>query len=227
MHTDLWYLREESVTDELIEAFWATLAPAEREKADRYRMRADRVRSVAARGLLRAALSHRWSEIEPSDWRLDAEEGGRPFVCGPQHPSISVAHTPGLVVVAVADEPQIGIDVENRHRKVDRSSIAARWFAPAEAELLRTSPPERFFWYWVLKEAYGKACGMGLGVGFDRVVFDTGPNGIELELDGSPQREWSFEVRELDDFYIGVAASRTPNLTLRDYSAAIASSAGR
>jgi len=103
---------------------------------------------------------------------------------------------------------------------VDMERVARRWFSPGEAADVGARGQERFLWYWVLKEAYAKACGMGLAVGFDRVVFGDGGDAIHLAVDGEPVTDWWFDVIEIQDFLVGIAAAgESVSVTLLDYAA--------
>jgi 4'-phosphopantetheinyl transferase len=88
--------------------------------------------------------------------------------------TFSAAHTEGLVLCAVAAGRAVGADVERlREPPLD---VAGHFFAPSEAEAVRTASPERraetFFRCWTLKESYVKARGLGLSLPLDRFAFD-------------------------------------------------------
>lgn len=102
---------------------------------------------------------------------------GRPTLSEPYAAlPISIAHTPGVVAVAVGTPGQyIGVDVEFRHRQVRKDRIAARVFSAAEQSHAETSPGA--FWaIWTRKEALLKALGLGLG-DTDWSRYDTGDPG--------------------------------------------------
>jgi 4'-phosphopantetheinyl transferase len=76
----------------------------------------------------------------------------------------SLSHTPGQVLVAIADVP-VGVDVE---RHADDPVSLSRLLHPREtAEIVGTSDPEeaalRFTRAWSRTEAYLKGIGIGLG----------------------------------------------------------------
>ena len=88
---------------------------------------------------------------------------------------------------------QVGIDVERIRPVPDFEDIAARFFAPEEADELKGLPeldrPRGFFNCWTRKEAYVKAIGDGLSVpltGF-RVALRPGEDAQLLYLDGDAQ----------------------------------------
>src|SRR5919202_1824929 len=72
----------------------------------------------------------------------------------------------------VSRQREIGIDIEHVRPLEDAAAIAEQFFSPGERELLRQAPRraalERFFTYWVRKEAVIKATGDGLSLPLDR-----------------------------------------------------------
>lgn len=224
---DICTLPEEELTGELEAHFRRSLSEEECRRADRYRHEEDRRRSVAARGLLRAALSDRAPQTGAAQWRIDVTDNGRPIVAAPGGLSVSVTHTPGLVAVAVTEGVDVGVDAECVDRRVNFDQIARRFYAPLERDELAQLPdPERrrrFFRYWVLKEAYAKGRGLGLAIGLDRVRFSESDEGIFVLEDDAPLADWSFEVRELPGgLLLGAAAAAARDQTVlrvRPYAA--------
>lgn len=168
------------------------LSLEERERAGRYRFARDQQLSVAARGLLRLALSHHAAEqgqdVAPTDWRFAAGERGKPHLAGPTAHDLlrfNVAHSEGMVVCAVApgrDETgdsvaTVGVDVEPSDRRTNYHPLARRYFAPHEATQVTAVGDDevaaRFFAIWTLKEAYVKALGSGLAHGLTSFWFTT------------------------------------------------------
>ncbi|MBZ6247621.1 4'-phosphopantetheinyl transferase superfamily protein [Streptomyces olivaceus] len=72
---------------------------------------------------------------------------------------------PGLAVCLLCPELDCGVDVEVTDRTVDPVRVARTMFHPREtARVLAALPAERngvFLRHWTLKEAYGKARGLG------------------------------------------------------------------
>jgi 4'-phosphopantetheinyl transferase len=91
----------------------------------------------------------------------------------------NLSHTPGLAAVAVSRATCVGVDAETIDRSGEHLELADRYFSPEEARSLRALPPElrlwRFLELWTLKEAYAKACGMGLSLPLDSVAFAVVP----------------------------------------------------
>lgn len=106
--------------------------------------------------------------------------GGAPQACGAEtRLAVSVAHTAGLVVVAASRAAaRIGVDVEWLDRRSRPEAIARRHFTPEEGAALSALPESRrraaFLRAWTLKEAWGKAAGVGVPAALSRIGFPIG-----------------------------------------------------
>ena len=98
-------------------------------------------RLLARRAALRVILS-RYVGIEPSLLRIVRAPGGKPVLVPPRNgsegtrPTFSVAHTGGLLAVAVGTSSSLGVDVELLRTVSRARAIADRWFGPDEAARL-------------------------------------------------------------------------------------------
>jgi len=129
----------------------------------------------------------------------------------------SLAHTEGLVALAVTLRSAVGIDVEPRSRRVTVHEIARRFFSPSEAAALDALPPEQqpdaFLDYWTLKEAYVKATGLGLHAPLERFSFArTSPPVIVFApgIDDEPSA-WQFARLDLGADHVAALAVRRPD----------------
>ncbi len=106
------------------------------------------------------------------------DEFGKPHLVGAEGVFVSVAHTDDICLVAVA-QYEIGIDIENRSRKVRNPvSLARRYFCEDEILHLGENPsPEAFTEMWVAKEALSKLIGRGVPCMRERSIFS---GGIEI-----------------------------------------------
>jgi len=167
----------------------AILDDADRAHVARFRFEADRDLALASRALQRRALSACATDVAPEAWRFAADANGRPVITAPvgAPPLVfSAANTRGLVGCAVADRGELGLDLET-HRDDAPADLIDRYFAPAERAALAALPeperPRRFVELWVLKEAYLKARGVGLGaipLEDVAVILDDGPPRLAL-----------------------------------------------
>ncbi len=103
---------------------------------------------------------------------------GKPyFVDSPWH--FSISHTKNHVFCALSRYP-IGIDAEETDRMAD-PRLAERWLSPAEQERITCNAD--LLRLWVLKEAYAKHTGRGIGNYLKNTNFDPYDSRIQ-EIDG-------------------------------------------
>jgi 4'-phosphopantetheinyl transferase len=146
----------------------------ERARFQRFHFDQDRLAFLVAHGLVRMALS-RSAPVAPVEWTFSADSYGKPSIAAPASTlSFSLSHTRGLVACAITRNRPLGVDVEDASRPAPLE-IAERYFGPGERrDIFATDPDQRtrrFFEYWTLKEAYVKACGLGLSLPLDRFEF--------------------------------------------------------
>ena len=163
----VWRVRLD-VDDAAHERLLRLLAPAELERARRFRFQDLSRRFINARGALRTVLGGYLAQ-PPGSLRIEVEPGGRPFLPGlPDGRSLrfSVSHACDLALLAFTWDRAVGVDVEDRQRPADFEVIAGRFFAPGERTALEAvsgaDRREAFFNAWTRKEAYLKARGTGL-----------------------------------------------------------------
>jgi 4'-phosphopantetheinyl transferase len=217
----VWCTFFDEIRDEtLLEEYERLLSADERERRSRFVFPRDRHRFLVTRALVRTVLS-RYADVAPADWTFVVNTYGRPEIA-PRHPragmlSFNVSHTHSLVVLGVGCGRALGVDTENVRARQAPLEIAERFFAPTEVAALRALPEadqsRRFFEYWTLKEAYGKARSMGLSLPLrEFAVRFIGNRGLVLSVEGevahavSPWQLWQFSVAE--DYLVAVCAGR-------------------
>ncbi|MEV6583979.1 4'-phosphopantetheinyl transferase superfamily protein [Streptomyces sp. NPDC051582] len=155
----------------------------------RYRHTTDptiRFRFVASRLAVRytaaAALG-----TDPAKLDLSYKPGGRPYLRGLDQIDLSLTHTDELIAVGISRNGRIGIDTEPADRRLAFSLLQNQVCTEAErAELAALPEAEQtagMLRLWTLKEAYTKALGQGLRMGFSEFGFATGASGT---LTGTP-----------------------------------------
>lgn len=134
------------------------------ERAMKFRFEADQKRSLCAGYLLNYAIRENNPEFTIPVAVAYEEKNGKPYL--PDYPGLyfNLSHS-GDYAVCVLDTVPIGIDVEKC--KSFQESVARRFFAPEEYEDIMSMQDEakcksRFYQYWVLKESFMKATGLGL-----------------------------------------------------------------
>lgn len=175
----VWLAFDREVDDpSTLERLETLLSPDEREA--RARLRAPHLprQYLVTRALLRSLLSEYAPGTEPSRWRFELGDSGKPVLATPFAAAglhFNLAHTAGLVAIALAREPALGVDVEHFAPRGPPLHVAPRYFTAAEAADLAALPVDqqaaRFYALWTLKESWLKATGEGLAGGLDQVSF--------------------------------------------------------
>jgi len=150
------------------------LSDDERRRAERFVFDRDRNRFVICRGALRNLLS-RYLDCPPYDFVFSYGAHGKPSLSHPFEGSLffNVSHTHELAIIAVRQQGEIGVDVEQLRLLEDANAIARRYFTIREQATLERLPPAdrmaAFFRCWTRKEAMLKALGVGLSVALSDV----------------------------------------------------------
>jgi 4'-phosphopantetheinyl transferase len=125
-------------------------------------------------------------------WRIEPQPSGALCVCG-EHgsmPAISLSHSNGRVVCAVAETALLGIDIERIQPRKSLKDLAVEVLHPYELaefqQLEAESRLEFFYERWVLKEALGKALGHGVNYPMREVLIN------DDRLVATPQ-PWTFD----------------------------------
>jgi 4'-phosphopantetheinyl transferase len=197
----------------------ALLSDAELEQQRAFRAESPRRLHLVARGLQRTVLSRLVPSVAPRDWQFERGASGRPSIA-PVHAldlDFNIAHTSGLVVMAVGAGMRLGIDVETfaPRRSVQ---IARRYFSEREIAGLEALPPagqsRRFVELWTLKEAYLKAIGTGISGGLGTMTFELRNGDIAFAREADPDAaRWNFHQRAVGTAHLLALAWLAPGPT--------------
>jgi 4'-phosphopantetheinyl transferase len=192
----------------------------------RFHFERDRRTYLVTRVLVRIVLS-KYRPVDPESWRFARDEYGRPFIqdeATARELTFNISHSGGLVMLAIAEHGDLGVDVENTKRDPSVLELAERFFAQGELSQLRSLPDDeqdaRFYALWTLKESYVKARGQGLAIQLDRFNFDLTRDGvIDLDVDpalGDSAAHWQFWQLELAPRHVAaICARRLPGVRRR------------
>lgn len=151
-------------TSDKIKDYESFLSADELYKANRYKFEKDRVHYITGRALLRNILSRYLNQF-PGEIVFSYSDKGKPFIKDTEV-KFNLAHSGGRAVYAVANNIEIGIDIEYKRELPDALQIAKRFFSEEEVkELSEISDGDirtAFFNCWTRKEAFIKAVGEGL-----------------------------------------------------------------
>lgn len=159
-------------------ALRALLGGEERARADAMRVAAAAAGFVAGRAVLRAVLGAALGR-DPSSLPLVNGVQGKPHLDDDRGaPGFNVAHSGGLVVVALAHEADVGVDLESPRRLPDLERLARRGLTPGERALFDAWCAEghereaAFLRAWTVKEARIKALGLSVSAALSRDRVD-------------------------------------------------------
>jgi len=210
----LWFARPAQLDDAAIaDQYTGLMSDEERERGARMLVDGARQLHLLARALQRLALASYLPGVAPRELRFVRSGAGRPSLAPPFNAGgldFNLAHTRGLVVLAVARDLEIGIDVE-RYDKHAPLAAARRYFSREEVAALEALPrdahPRRFLRLWTLKEAYLKAIGSGISGGLGSMTFHLDAGGVRFECAADPRasRWWFGQFSAGDEHLLAVA----------------------
>jgi 4'-phosphopantetheinyl transferase len=132
-------------------------------------------------------------DTAPSELRFGTGPYGKPFVCGARV-EFNLSHTNGAALLAVSARRPVGVDLATCRRDLPVAALAARWFPPAERDLVRRAGPDaRLVWLrlWARKEALVKAAGSRLAVGLSVPIAGRGTRCVAGDPTGRVPGVWS------------------------------------
>lgn len=220
-HIELWCVDDESVVDEALKlAYLKLLSVNERDQMARFYFPKDRHQYLVTRALVRVVLSKYHPEVRPQDWQFSTNAYGKPYIVNQTKDAtvhFNISHAKNMVMLAISSHEFTGVDVEHLKREGDLYEIADAFFSPDEVAQLLTLQDERlkkqrYFDLWTLKEAYVKACGMGLSLPLTdfSFIFDAHDRvGIQFNAGRTDSAEhWRF-------WRIGLSAQHAIALAIR------------
>jgi 4'-phosphopantetheinyl transferase len=146
--------------------FLKLLSPDEHERAARFIFPEPREHFIIARGILRTLLT-RYTGCEAAGHRFTYGPHGKPALEAPSAPlSFNLTHSDDILLIAIARNGPVGIDVERVRESTSFMQIAKRFYTSREYEQITSLPEEQkreaFYRCWTFKEACAKALGAGM-----------------------------------------------------------------
>lgn len=190
------------------------LSVQERTRVGRFVRQEDAIHYILAHGCLRLVLS-RYIGCDPSAVTFQIGVTGKPALValldGQKHVYFNLSHSHGRMLIAVAQDQEVGVDLEQVRDGVDVIKLAERFYAPAEQRALfgeqLKDQHEKFYCYWVAKETFLKYKGLGLQFPLDRVEVSLGSNGdsaiVEWRPDGCVPEQAVVRFLPLEEGWVG------------------------
>lgn len=210
----IWSINLDS-TDNPVQKLAQTLSTDEQQRAQRFRFEHDRDRFIVGRGRLREMLS-RYLRVEPIELKFSYGVNGKPELAASYANAkleFNLAHSETLMLCAVAQHRQVGIDLEHIRPIPDLLHLTERFFADQEHCSVQASSGEeqlkQFFYLWTCKEALLKARGMGI-VALNQVELLI-HNGVFQQIRWMPQPQhlkgWQIGLFSPAPRYVAAIAS--------------------
>lgn len=199
------------------------LSSNERERVDRLRSENDKKRFIISRGQLRKSLSS-YLKVSPSNITFSYNKYGKPSIRSEhnlENIKFNVSHSKNLVVYAITQNREVGIDLEYIRGVSHADKIVRRYFGEEESEFYYSQPENEkelaFFTLWTRKEAYSKARGMGIGLPGKK--FDLNLTGsIQSNSRKNIDSDWSLIDIEINSDYFAALAAEGKDLEICHYN---------
>jgi len=193
------------------------LSEDEHGRAARFIRQQDHVRFVLEHGGLRAVLS-RYTGLDPSALTFQLGSTGKPALLNgrvPQHPlGFNLSHSHGRMLIAISSKQDVGVDLEQIRDKVEAAKLAERFYAPAELErVISLSGPgqaQRFYRYWVAKEAVlkGQAVGLQSLQQCEILTSDDSPRAeVKVSKGAAMQPGWTIHWLDCGSGWVGAVSA--------------------
>lgn len=185
------------------------LSSAEKLRYDQYHPKAARL-FLISRVLVKTVLADKLG-ISPHHVNIQLHPNGKPFVQGSKAVYFNLTHSADVIILAVTEEGEIGVDIEQVDREFEWMRVDSV-LAPIEIEWIEenklTDPFSvypRFFQIWTLKEAYIKCTGEGMSRHLKKLNFHVLPEHIQFldsTNDARKTEEYYFESYIYDSNFI-------------------------
>ncbi|MFV5440919.1 4'-phosphopantetheinyl transferase superfamily protein [Acinetobacter oleivorans] len=185
------------------------LSSTEKLRYDQYHPKAARL-FLISRVLVKTVLADKLG-ISPHQVNIQLHPNGKPFVQGSKAVYFNLTHSADVIILAVTEEGEIGVDIEQVDREFEWMRVDSV-LAPIEIEWIKenelTDPfsvYQRFFQIWTLKEAYIKCTGEGMSRHLKKLNFHVLPEHIQFldsTNDARKTEEYYFESYIYDSNFI-------------------------
>ncbi len=181
----IWYT---SMQNHHAEDFMGFLSGSELESANKKRDEVLSQRAIISRGFLRYILGHSL-HMHPTAIPLELTAHGKPVLAYDlkHRLNFNVAHSKEMLIVAVSETSQIGVDVEWIDPSKNLNQVANICLMPEETRFFafHGNQPSVFFKIWTIKEAILKATGLGLAYPMNKFsVISSKSDGISHRVSG-------------------------------------------
>ena len=224
--SDRIFLYTGNLTQEFHTCNYNFLNDIEKSRADNMLLEQNRQMFIKCRSSLKCFLSF-ITGIKIEEIIIYEGVNGKPYL-NEKDVFFNVSHSVDCFVIAITHLGQIGIDIEQKNRKLDYSKIKGLLFSESELNLFddleQDSKQEAIINAWTRKESFFKALGSGMTSPLKEFEVDFMP-GSEPSINkmgwGNDEKEnWKMISLDIDKDYIGAISvqSRMGNPLLNKFT---------
>lgn len=219
----VWRARIDELAQQLA-ALRAALPPDERERAEQFRMPLSQARFIVARALTRWLIGH-YLDVAPSAIRFAIGPIGKLHLPWPEPLHFNATHSGQVVLVAIARDGDVGVDVEHLRPLPKFQELAERYYCQREIATLSVLPEEQrqraFFLAWTRKEALLKGVGKGLTFPLCDVEVTLAPGEpaklLQFGAVAGEHAPWKLAHLDPAEDYVGAVATTQPTTRLHQF----------
>jgi len=160
------------VDEETVNQCWMLLNAEEQKKAAHLQNNR-RKQFIVVRGRLRCLLAE-YTHEDPATIIFSKNRYGKPFLQNNEDLVFNISHSADKLLIAVAVQCQMGVDIEIWKPRGDLMPLVDRCFALSEKKYWSGLPfstrTAAFYSIWTRKEAFVKAVGRGIALGLQHCV---------------------------------------------------------
>jgi 4'-phosphopantetheinyl transferase len=198
------------------------LSAGEQDRCNRLKDAQLRIRWIISRRMLRCLIGTCLNQPARSLEFDTAPPHGKPRLKNAGTPLFfNLSHSHDQLLIALACDREVGVDVEVIRPHLNFLSIASYMFSPEECRTLAALPPGQqlpaFFRCWTRWESAGKASGVGLHQRAQLIMpwTDTPVDVIALDQAG---RRWKITHPEIQDGVVAAVAAENTAWTCQLFS---------
>ena len=167
------------------------LSPSENARIRRFYFEKHKRRFLQAHGILRDILG-KYVHTPPEQIMLATDAYGKPYIIN-SNVFFNLSHSGEYALLAVGKGYPVGVDLEQYSERAF-TGVAAQMFSQQEQRQLIASPAHLtnavFFSIWSQKEAFIKACGLGLRYPTKKFSVQALSNKIYQVYDSVHDKQW-------------------------------------
>lgn len=173
MNIDFWH--SHSLDNATYSDDWQLLDSHEKTRAENFLNPLLQQRYITVRGRLRTILAQ-YLNVSPESIRIEKAAHGKPYLVDYPELAFNLSHTNDVMVVAVAKNCQLGVDIEHCKPRASLAALVQKCFSDEEAAYWQQLPDaqqqQAFYQFWTRKEAFVKATGFGIALGLRECVLN-------------------------------------------------------